>query len=193
MKKKILICGGSKGWGAYLAKNFRKDYSVIVNSRKNLKVKGHIKKDMALFTMKDFIKINPDIVCNNGFDKKDYFKSFKAQINILKKSLEFFKKKQNGIIININSYYGFHPDIKDPDYASAKYGLRGYVESVSGEAFKNNIRIINVYPRAIATGLNEGREDIKNLMDPDETAKLIVDLCKTKSFYCSTIIMDRTS
>ena len=38
MKKKILICGGSTGWGAYLAKNFRKDYSVIVNSRKNSKV-----------------------------------------------------------------------------------------------------------------------------------------------------------
>ena len=190
MKKKVLICGGSSGWGRYLLKHFSKDFNVITNSRKNLKIKNHFKKDMLDFTLETFKKYNPDIVCNNGFDKRNYIHSFESQLNILKKSFEYFKRKGNGTIVNINSYYGIYPDQKDPFYAAAKYGLRGYAESISSEAYKNKIKIINIYPRAISTGINKNRLDKKKLMDPNETAKLVVYLCKTKSFYSSSIVIN---
>ncbi len=193
MKKKVLICGGSTGWGSYLSKHFSKDFNVIVNSRKNLKAKNYFKKDMLDFNLETFKKYSPDIVCNNGFDKKNYIHSLESQLNILKKSFEYFKQKGKGTIVNINSYYGIYPDQKDPSYAAAKYGLRGYAESISQDAYKNKIKIINIYPRAISTGINKKRNDKKKLMDPDETAKLVVYLCKTKSFYSSSIIMDRSN
>ena len=53
MKKKVLICGGSSGWGRYLLKHFSKDFNVITNSRKNLKIKNHFKKDMLDFTLEN--------------------------------------------------------------------------------------------------------------------------------------------
>ena len=74
------------------------------------------------FTLETFKKYNPDIVCNNGFDKRNYIHSHDP-IKYFKKSFEYFKRRDS-TIVNINSYYGIYPDQKDPFYAAAKYGLR---------------------------------------------------------------------
>ena len=71
--------------------------------------------------------------------------------------------------------------------------FRGYVESVSKEAFENNIKIINFYPRAIGIGLNEGREDIDLLIDPKEICSFIVKNIDFKTFYLSNVQIDRTT
>ena len=102
-----------------------------------------------------------------------------------------FKIKKKGTIINVNSISGVSPDHKDPDYAAAKYALRGYSDSIASEAFKENIKIINLYPRAMATGMNFGRPDFHELMDPDEIAEFVVMMTKSKSFYISSIQFDR--
>ena len=41
---------------------------------------------MAEITVDDFNTYKPDIIINNGFDKKDYFHSFKPQLILLKKA-----------------------------------------------------------------------------------------------------------
>ena len=71
-----------------------------------------------------------------GLIKKDYFHSFEASINIVEKSLEYFSNFKKGTLVNINSFYGLHPDSNYPHYAAAKYGLRGFVESIEKKAFK---------------------------------------------------------
>jgi short-subunit dehydrogenase len=134
---------------------------------------------------------NPDIIINNGFDKKDYIASYQGSLNVLKSAFSFFKSKNEGVIINVNSISGVCPDAKDPDYAAAKYALRGYSDSISAEAFQRNIKIMNLYPRAMATGMNFGRPDFNELMDPDEVAEFVVLMTKSQSFYISSIQFDR--
>jgi len=190
--EKVFMCGSGSGFGLELAKQFKNhNHDVILNSRKPNSDFENFIKDMANITVEDFNTYKPDIIVNNGFDKKDYFHSFEASINIVQKSLDYFSYSKKGTLVNINSFYGLHPDSKDPNYAAAKYGLRGYVESVEQKAFENNIKIINLYPRAIAIGLNEGREDIDELIDPVELCTFIVKNISYNSFYLSHVQIDR--
>jgi len=199
LKKKILtknvfICGASRGWALYLASSFNKKFNVTLNVRKRPKSQINFKlaiADMSDLNQQILEKYNPHIIINNGFSKKEYFHSFKSQLRVLKEAFNFFKKKGSGKIININSYYGLFPDAKDPDYAAAKYGLRGYAESIAHEAYINNIQIINIYPRAIYVGINKRRKK-SNMICPKELAEFTVELCKTKTFYCSSVIMERS-
>ena len=193
--KNVFICGASSGWALHLASSLNTKFNVTLNVRKRLKSPKNFKlalADMANLNEKILEKYNPHIIINNGFSKKDYFHSFKSQLRVLKEAFNFFKKKGTGKIININSYYGLFPDTKDPDYAAAKYGLRGYAESIAYEAFKNNIQIINIYPRAIHVGINKNRKKSEQLICPKELADFTVELCKTKTFYCSNVIMERS-
>jgi hypothetical protein len=43
----------------------------------------------------------------------------------------------------------------------------------------------------MATGMNLGRSDFKDLIDPNEVAEFVVMMTKTKSFYISSIQFDR--
>jgi NADP-dependent 3-hydroxy acid dehydrogenase YdfG len=189
--KKVFIVGGTSGFGLSLAKEFDQDHSVTVCGRKKYPAFNGIVYDMIDVSEKLFQEHNPDIIINNAFDKKDYLKSYQGSLNVLKSAFSFFKSKNEGTIINVNSISGVCPDPKDPDYAAAKYALRGYSDSISAEAFQKNIKIINLYPRAMATGMNLGRPDFNELMDPDEIAKFVVFMTKCQSFYISSIQFDR--
>jgi short-subunit dehydrogenase len=111
----------------------------------------------------------------------------------VRKSIEYFKVRGSGVIVNVNSIAGLQPDTKNPDYAASKHGLKGYVDSVSLDAYLNNINIINLYPRAISVGITEGRADFSKLINPIELAEFCTLLLKTKSFYVSTIVFDRVN
>jgi len=189
--KKVFIVGGTSGFGLSLAKEFDQDHSVTVCGRKKYPAFNGIVCDMIDVSEKLFQEHNPDIIINNAFDKKDYLKSYQGSLNVLKSAFSFFKSKNEGTIINVNSISGVCPDPKDPDYAAAKYALRGYSDSISAEAFQKNIKIINLYPRAMATGMNLGRPDFNELMDPDEIAKFVVFMTECQSFYISSIQFDR--
>lgn len=192
--EKVFMCGSGSGLGLELAKQFKNhNFDVVLNSRKPNNDFVNLIKDMAEITVDDFNTYKPDIIINNGFDKKDYFHSFEASINIVEKSLEYFSNFKKGTLVNINSFYGLHPDSKDPHYAAAKYGLRGFVESIEKKAFENNIKIINFYPRAIAIGLNEGRDDLEELINADELCKFIVKNISYSSFYLSHVQIDRVN
>lgn len=189
--KKVFIVGGTSGFGLSLAKKFDLDHEVTVCGRKKYPVFNGIICDMLDVSENLFQDHEPDIIINNGFDKKDYIKSYQGSLNVLKSAFAYFKIKKKGTIINVNSISGVSPDHKDPDYAAAKYALRGYADSIASEAFKENIKIINLYPRAMATGMNLGRPDFHELMDPDEIAEFVVMMTKSKSFYISSIQFDR--
>ena len=189
--KKVFIAGGTSGFGLSLAKKFDLDHEVTVCGRKKYPLFNGIICDMLDISENVFQEHNPDIVINNAFDKKDYLKSYQGSLNVLRSAFSFFKSKNEGTIINVNSISGVSPDPKDPDYAAAKYALRGYSDSISAEAFQKNIKIINLYPRAMATGMNLGRSDFNELIDPDEVAEFVVFMTKCQSFYISSIQFDR--
>ena len=189
--KKVFIAGGTSGFGLSLAKKFDLDHEVTVCGRKKYPLFNGIICDMLDISEKLFQEHNPDIIINNAFDKKDYLKSYQGSLNVLRSAFSFFKSKNEGTIINVNSISGVSPDPKDPDYAAAKYALRGYSDSISAESFQKNIKIINLYPRAMATGMNFGRPDFNELIDPDEVAEFVVMMTKSESFYISSIQFDR--
>jgi short-subunit dehydrogenase len=189
--KKVFIVGGTSGFGLSLAKKFDHEHEVTVCGRRKYPIFNGVACDMLDVSESLFREHNPDIIVNNGFDKKDYVKSYEGSLNVLKSAFFFFKSKSEGTIINVNSICGLCPDSKDPDYAAAKYALRGYSDSISAEAFQKNIKIINLYPRAMATGMNIGRPDFNELMDPDEIAEFVVTMTKAQSFYISSIQFDR--
>lgn len=189
--KKVFIVGGTSGFGLSLAKKFHSEHEVTVCGRRKISSFNGIVCDMLDIKEEVFKEHKPNIIINNGFDKKDYLKSYQGSLNVLKEAFNYFKSKNKGTIINVNSISGINPDPKDPDYAAAKYGLKGYSDSIAHEAFLRNIRIINLYPRAMATGMNLGRADFHELMNPDEIAEFVVMVTKTQSFYISSIQFDR--
>lgn len=189
--KKVFVVGGTSGFGLSLAKKFALDHKVVVCGRRKISLFKSLICDMSDIKEEIFNQYEPNIIINNGFDKKNYVKSYQGSLNVLKTAFNYFKNRDEGIIINVNSISGINPDPKDPDYAAAKYALKGYSDSIAAESFQRNIKIINLYPRAMATGMNIGRSDFNELIDPDEVSELVVTLTKTKSFYISSIQFDR--
>jgi NAD(P)-dependent dehydrogenase (short-subunit alcohol dehydrogenase family) len=78
-----------------------------------------------------------------------------------------------------------------PEYAMAKWGLRGYSESVRFSCYQKGINIIDIFPGAINVGMGEHRDDKECLIDAKELAGFIVGLCAPKSFVVSTIHINR--
>jgi NADP-dependent 3-hydroxy acid dehydrogenase YdfG len=189
--KKVFIVGGTSGFGLSLAKKFHIDHEVTVCGRRKISFFNSIVLEMLDVKEEIFKQYKPNIIINNAFDKKDYLKSYQGSLNVLRAAFDYFKNRNKGTIINVNSISGINPDPKDPDYAAAKYALKGYSDSIAAESFQRNIRIINLYPRAMATGMNVGRQDFNELIDPNEVAELVVALTKTQSFYTSSIQFDR--
>jgi NAD(P)-dependent dehydrogenase (short-subunit alcohol dehydrogenase family) len=189
--KTVLILGGSSGFGAHLALAFRGSMAVRVTGRRKSNSENYIQHSMNDLNQQFLEDINPDIIINNGFSKSNYVSSYEASLKALKESFKYFKKKGSGKIMNINSISGLIPDPQDPDYAAAKHALKGYSSSITFDAYQSGIQIMDVYPRAIATGMNVGRSDFDDLIDPVELAEFLVSLCTQKSFYVGSIQIDR--
>ena len=184
----VFITGSTRGFGSHLATAFsvEKHTKVITNGRYS----GDFIKDAQYIFKSDLEKIHPDIIINNAFDDIWCLYSGISQVVFLEQSINYFLDK-GGTIINVNSMAGLNIDVKDPLYSAAKHGLRGYSESVKFDAIKKGIKIIDLYPGAIATGMAEGREDFDKLIDPKELAEFVVTLCGTKSFVVSSIQFNR--
>ena len=67
-------------------------------------------------------------------------------------------EQQGGMIININSVAGKTAYPFWSVYDASKFGLHAMTEAVADEQRSNNIKIIGVYPGAVATAIWEGLE-----------------------------------
>jgi short-subunit dehydrogenase len=114
-----------------------------------------------------------------------------SAIKLCYNAFESFRGR-GGIIINISSVAGLRGSSREPIYAASKFGLRGFSESVKEEWLKEGIKMIDVYPGALSTGMSAQRPDAKDLIDPQEFAEFVVGLCKTKSFFAKEINIRRT-
>lgn len=191
--KNLLIIGGTSGFGLVFAKVLSQHFSVTVTGRRNISESNlqSVTLDSSNLNVNWLRDHAPQIIINNGYDKRNHLASFDNSLKVVRESIKYFKEIGGGVLVNINSIAGLIPDVKDPDYAATKHGLKGYVDSVSYDAFLNKINIINLYPRAISIGMCEGREDFSELIKPQELAEFCLLLLKTDSFYVSTIVFDR--
>ena len=192
---KAFVTGSTRGFGLVLAKEFKQaGYEIVLNGRgcPNFNVKDEFCQNSVMtFTGKTFDEYKPTVIVNNAFDKSNCLTSFVGQIKVLQAAIEYFGNNGGGIIINVNSSKGLVPDIDYPEYAAAKYGLRGYSESVKFEAYKKAIHILDLYPGAINVGMSAYRNDVDKVMDAKELSQFIVKMCDTNTFVVSTIHFNR--
>jgi glucose 1-dehydrogenase len=76
-----------------------------------------------------------------------------------------------GVIINISSVHEDLPMVGNAVYCMAKGGLRMMTRTLATELAKNQIRIVNVGPGAIATPINTA-----TLQDPEKKAALLGEI-----------------
>jgi short-subunit dehydrogenase len=86
--------------------------------------------------------------------------------------------KGKGLIVNINSLAGKSFNDKEAVYCASKHGLRGFMGSFRHEATKHGVGVLDVYLGAMQTEMMLGRPGYDSMMDPDDVAEVIADLCR---------------
>ncbi len=117
-----------------------------------------------------------------------------AQIRVTKAAYTYFKEKNHGTIININSLALKHPGAGESIYCASKYGLDGFSKSLQVESIGTGIKIIDFYIGAMKTDMCTARDNYDDLIEPREVAEFIrnIVLSKHTSYYPSEIVIRRT-
>ncbi|GAB2802567.1 SDR family oxidoreductase [Halomonas shantousis] len=101
--------------------------------------------------------------------------------------LPHFKRQQSGILINNISLGAWTPQPYAASYSAAKFGLKGFAESLRGELYRwPHIHVCNLYPAVMDTpgfrdGANYTGRDVKPLppiYDARRTARAMVRLAR---------------
>lgn len=107
----------------------------------------------------DYLINNAGALSAGPFDTME-IEDFEAQLKLhvisviqaIKLVTPFFKKNKKGHIVNISSLGGLMPIPHMTSYATSKYALTGFTESVMSELAMDNISITGVYPGLMRTG-----------------------------------------
>lgn len=93
------------------------------------------------------------------------------------------KNNKEGLIININSLAGKHPNYDEIIYSSSKFGLTGFSSCLSINQKKSKIKVIDCHLGAMKTKMTSNRKNYDSMMNPDEIANFIVDLIDSNNQY----------
>lgn len=107
-----------------------------------------------------------------------------------------YMKENGGTIINIMSTASLKGNANESIYCAAKWGARGFTESLKTELKGSNIKVVSVYPGGMQTDFwNEEcgmRPDVTKFMLPEEVAEEIVHaILDKKSMYVGELILER--
>lgn len=84
-------------------------------------------------------------------------------------------ERAGGKIINIMSTAAIQGKPNEAMYCAAKWGAKGYTESLKAAYKDSNIDIIGIYPGGMNTAFwDQSDVDLESFMDPDEVAKQIL-------------------
>lgn len=84
--------------------------------------------------------------------------------------LPHLKKVDEAHIVNISSILGFATDPRLPHYASSKFAVRAFTESLWQELYDTHIEVTCVHPGGIATNIAENARVIEN--NPSKSEQL---------------------
>lgn len=101
--------------------------------------------------------------------------------------LPHFKRQRSGILINNISLGGWAPQPYAASYSAAKFGLRGFAESLRGELYRwPQVHVCNLYPAVMDTpGFRDGGnytgrkvKPVPPVYDARRTARAIVKMAQ---------------
>lgn len=185
MNKTILITGASTGIGRSVAKLFiQKGWNVVASMIEPQKETELTQFDNVLVTEMDITKPNTienaikksvekfgkiDVLVNNAaYGQYGLFEAVTPQqvedqfqvnvfgtMNVIRTILPYFRKYQEGTIINISSAGGRIGIPLISLYNSSKFALEGFTESLSYELASQNITVKLVEPGGVDTPFHE--------------------------------------
>jgi len=106
------------------------------------------------------------------------------------------KKNNKGKIANIISTAGLEGKVTESVYCASKFGVRGYTESLLVELKDSAVQVYAAYMGGMKTEFWDGiytQEEIKDLMDPDDVADIIIDNIKPRKNLNVTEVVIKNS
>lgn len=225
MVKKVLITGANKGLGKALAQAFSKaGYHIIFVCRSGVEdlfkkqsgekidgtvIEGDIRDPNCLERIHDAVASKYegglDILINNAavYRHTDFTEmtpeeiqemvstNLTAPIQLTKLLWPYVKH----MVININSIAGRVGAEREELYCATKHGLSGFTKALQYKGTKDNKKVLSVYLGALKTHMKAPSSEEKNYIDPNEVAKVVVDLCSSEqsSLRITEIVLTRNN
>ena len=213
-ERKVLVTGSSDGIGRSITLSLLKSGAKVIglardHSKFNPETKNYIKyktdfsnEEILLNTIAKIIKDHKDLDClvsNAGFGKFGTLETFSTkEINdfiftnltshmiLTNKILPHLKKIRKGNIIFIGSESALKGGKNGSLYSAAKFGLRGFSQSIREESCSKNIHVSLINPGMVRTSFFNNLdfmpgEDKSNAIEPDDIGKIIIDILSTRS------------
>ena len=212
--RKVLVTGSSDGIGRSITLSLLKSGAKVIglardHSKFNPETKNYIKyktdfsnEEILLNTIAKIIKEHKDLDClvsNAGFGKFGTLETFSTkEINdfiftnltshmiLTNKILPHLKKIRKGNIIFIGSESALKGGKNGSLYSAAKFGLRGFSQSIREESCSKNIHVSLINPGMVRTSFFNNLdfmpgEDKSNAIEPDDIGKIIIDILSTRN------------
>ncbi|WP_254119610.1 SDR family oxidoreductase [Bacillus sp. FJAT-29790] len=109
--------------------------------------------------------------------------NLKGTIFCTQEVLPDMKKRNQGFIINIVSTAGVEGKINETVYCASKFGVRGFTESLALELKETSVGVFGAYMGGMKSEFWDGiftQEQIKDFMDPDDVADIIIENTKLR-------------
>ena len=213
-ERKVLVTGSSDGIGRSITLSLLKSEAKVIglardHSKFNPETKNYIKyktdfsnEEILLNTITKIIKDHKDLDClvsNAGFGKFGTLETFSTkEINdfiftnltshmiLTNKILPHLKKIRKGNIIFIGSESALKGGKNGSLYSAAKFGLRGFSQSIREESCSKNIHVSLINPGMVRTSFFNNLdfmpgEDKSNAIEPDDIGKIIIDILSTRN------------
>ena len=213
-ERKVLVTGSSDGIGRSITLSLLNSGAKVIglardHSKFNPETKNYIKyktdfsnEEILLNTIAKIIKEHKDLDClvsNAGFGKFGTLETFSAkEINdfiftnltshmiLTNKILPHLKKIRKGNIIFIGSESALKGGKNGSLYSAAKFGLRGFSQSIREESCSKNIHVSLINPGMVRTSFFNNLdfmpgEDKSNAIEPDDIGKIIIDILSTRN------------
>ena len=213
-ERKVLVTGSSDGIGRSITLSLLNSGAKVIglardHSKFNPETKNYIKyktdfsnEEILLNTIAKIIKDHKDLDClvsNAGFGRFGTLETFSTkEINdfiftnltshmiLTNKILPHLKKIRKGNIIFIGSESALKGGKNGSLYSAAKFGLRGFSQSIREESCSKNIHVSLINPGMVRTSFFNNLdfmpgEDKSNAIEPDDIGKIIIDILSTRS------------
>ena len=213
-ERKVLVTGSSDGIGRSITLSLLNSGAKVIglardHSKFNPETKNYIKyktdfsnEEILLNTITKIIYEHKDLDClvsNAGFGKFGTLETFSTkEINdfiftnltshmiLTNKILPHLKKIRKGNIIFIGSESALKGGKNGSLYSAAKFGLRGFSQSIREESCSKNIHVSLINPGMVRTSFFNNLdfmpgENKSNAIEPDDIGKIIIDILSTRN------------